>query len=244
MQQFPALALADVFNFLGDVFEVRLSCPTRTQQFRIADGPLEEVLFVKFDGTHASIIVWCKMTGMGTTTGLMTFEEFERLPDHEESLKLELLDGELIQMPPAITAHMRIVKQFFVILMRGVELLQKTGQARNLGEVFSETGYRLGRDWLVPDVSITHAGQAESKYLEGAPALAVEVISESNTAKRMHKKIVAYIENGAREVWLVYPDTRSVMIHRGKTATEVSGILTTDLLPGFSIDLAEVFGPE
>ena len=78
---------------------------------------------------------------------------------------------------------MRIVKRFFLILHRGVELLQRSGQARDLGEVFSETGYRFGQDWLVPDVSITHAGQTESKYLEGAPALAVEVISESNTAE-------------------------------------------------------------
>ena len=183
------------------------------------------------------------ITAMGnTTTGLMTFEEFERLPDHEESFKLELLDGELMQMPPAITVHMRIVKQFFLILMRGVELLQNAGRAGDLGEVFPETGYRFGRNWLVPDVSITHAGQAEGKYLEGAPALAVEVISDSNTAKQMHKKVVAYIENGAREVWVAYPDTRSVIVHRGKNATEVSGVLTTDLLPGFSIDLAEVFG--
>jgi len=37
------------------------------------------------------------MNAMGTTTNLMTFEQFERLPD--EPHKLELIDGELIRMP-------------------------------------------------------------------------------------------------------------------------------------------------
>jgi hypothetical protein len=36
---------------------------------------------------------------MGTTTSLLTFEEFERLPD--EPGKLELLHGELFHVPPA-----------------------------------------------------------------------------------------------------------------------------------------------
>ena len=70
----------------------------------------------------------------------------------------------------------------------------------------------------------------------------MEVISDSNTARKMHSKIVAYVENGAREVWVACPDTKSVIVHRGKNAMEVSGTLTTDMLPGFSIDLAEIFG--
>ena len=57
------------------------------------------------------------MTGMGATnTGLMTFEEFERLPDHEESLKLELLDGELIRMPPPGRMHMEVAHYFLHVL--------------------------------------------------------------------------------------------------------------------------------
>ena len=104
-----------------------------------------------------------------------------------------------------------------------------SGEAHDLGKVFVEMGYLILPHWLIPDVSVTHAGQAGKKYLEGAPALAVEIISESNTAKQMHNKVVAYLESGAREVWVVYPNSRSVIVHRGKTATEVSGILTTDL---------------
>ena len=43
------------------------------------------------------------MLSMGTTTSLLTFEEFERLPDQPG--KRELLKGELIDGPPAEEKH-------------------------------------------------------------------------------------------------------------------------------------------
>src|SRR5476649_2436197 len=152
---------------------------------------------------------------MGTTTNLMTFEQFERLPD--EPHKLELMDGELIRMPPAITRHMRIVMRVYKILDAALGMLQGKGQARDLGEVFVETGYLIGANWLIPDVSITHARQTENKYLEGAPALAVEVISKANTAEMMQRKIQLYMQNGAREAWLFYPDRKSTRLNSSHT---------------------------
>ena len=172
---------------------------------------------------------------MGTTTALVTFEEFERLPDEE--CKLELMDGEVLRMPPAELRHMRIAKRLFLLLEGALGSLNR----RDLGEVLFETGYHMGNNWLVPDVSISHAGQAEGKYLEGAPALAIEVISECNTAPQMRRKIRKYFEHGCREVWVVDPETASVQVHIGKTAVEHEGQLSSDLLPGVAIDLAPIF---
>ena len=176
---------------------------------------------------------------MGITTALVTFEEFERFPD--EDGKLELLDGEVLRMPPAETRHMRISKRVFVFLLEALRALHSNGQCSNLGEVLIETGYHMGDTWLIPDVSVTHAGQKETKYLEGAPALAIEVISESNTVRMMQRKIRKYFENGCKEAWVFYPDTAAVQIHRGKTSTEIEGQLTSELLPGITIDLASIF---
>jgi Uma2 family endonuclease len=179
------------------------------------------------------------INAMGTTTHLMTFEEFERLPD--ESHKLELIDGELIRMPPAITKHMRITMRLYHILYDALRMLQGQGQARDLGEIFVETGYLIGANWVIPDLSITHARQTENKYLEGAPALAVEVISKANTAEMMQRKIQLFMQNGAREAWLFYPRAQSVTVYRGRTSMEVEGTLTSQLLPGVSIDLTAVY---
>jgi Uma2 family endonuclease len=137
-----------------------------------------------------------------------------------------------------------MVKCLYHILEDTVRMLTDKGLIGDLGEVFSEMGYLIGSNWVTPDVSITHAGQPEADYLEGAPALAIEIISKSNTAEMMQRKVKLYLENGAKEVWAFYPRTESVSVHRGKTSVVVEGTLTSELLPGVSIDRSEVFGAQ
>jgi Uma2 family endonuclease len=167
---------------------------------------------------------------MGTTTGLLTFEEFERLPDVEAG-KLEFLDGEPFQSPPAIRKHMEIAKSLFMILM----------QTPLEAHTYFEMGYQMGRTaWLQPDVSIAHPGQPSGKYFEGAPLLAVEVISESNTAEFMDRKVKRYLANGGVEVWVVYPKTKCVWVFREGQAQEFRGTLKSEILPGLEINLTEL----
>jgi Uma2 family endonuclease len=173
---------------------------------------------------------------MGTTT-LLSFEEFEQLPD--EPGKLEFLDGELIQLPPAKRKHMEIVRRIQILLMHAVE---KAGVSAKLGDVYPETGYKFSKKaWLQPDVSIPYRDQPCGDYFESAPALAVEVISESNTAAQMDRKMNIYLTNGGVEVWLVYPKKRSVWVYREGHAEEFQSVLHTSLLPGLEIDLQQLF---
>ena len=178
------------------------------------------------------------MSVMATSTNTLTFEEFERLP--EEANKLELIEGELVRMPPAKTKHARIALLLYDLLKAALATLRARSEAREIGEVFHEAGYRVGTGWLIPDVSISHSGQPEGDYLEGAPALAVEVISDANTARLMNRKVKLYLEHGAREVWLVYPG-ESVWIYRGRTAEQADGAIRSDLLPGMALDLTQLF---
>jgi Uma2 family endonuclease len=173
---------------------------------------------------------------MGTTT-LLSFEEFEQLPD--EPGKLEFLDGELIQLLPAKRRHMELSRRIQILLMRAVE---KAGASAKLGAVYHETGYKFGsRAWLQPDVSIPHRDHPGGDYFESAPALAVEVISESNSAEQMDRKVRTYLTNGGVEVWLVYPKTRCVWVYREGHAEEFEGVLRSPLLPGLEIDLTQLF---
>ena len=82
-------------------------------------------------------------------------------------------------------------------------------------------------------------------YLEGAPALAVEVISRGNTAESVDNKIAKYFEHGAREVWVWYPKTRRVHLYREATGCTVvagHGTLVSDAFPGLEVPLDDIFG--
>lgn len=173
---------------------------------------------------------------MATTT-LLTFEDLEQLPD--EPGKMELLDGELIRLPPAKKRHTKTSHRLQRILM---PIVDSAGAAAGLGELYLEMGYKIGpRDWLVPDLSIEHAGQPGDDYSEGAPALAVEIISKSNTAEQVDYKVQTYLANGGIEVWVMYPKTRSTWVFRQGHAEEFREVLRSEVIPGLRIDLGMLF---
>jgi Uma2 family endonuclease len=174
---------------------------------------------------------------MGDVRTLLTFEQFEQLPDNPG--KCELLGGELIELPPAKRKHNRGSKRLLLLLDAAVQNLHRRGQGLRLGEAYQEMGYRLGPlTWLSPDCSIIHAGQPGDDYFEGSPALAVEIVSDSNTPRRVARKEEAFLAHGAIEVWVIYPDRRELLVHRpGTEVVPLSGRFTSDLLPDVEIDL-------
>jgi Uma2 family endonuclease len=179
---------------------------------------------------------------MGTTQAVITFEEFERMPDQPG--KQELLRGELIELPPADLNHNEAAERIFERLKAALAEARDRGEAPYVGRVHHEMGYKLGAcGWVQPDISITHTQQQRGKYYEGAPAIAIEVISPSNTAESVDTKTDLYFEFGAREVWRVYPKTRKIVIHVGKTASATTfDAITTPLIPGFSMSIDEILG--
>src|SRR6266542_1419698 len=142
-------------------------------------------------------------------TGLITFEEFERLPESE--YRQELLEGELIEkMPPPDKQHDDTAERFYQRIYVHVASQPEERRRARIG-----VGYQLSkRTWLVRDVSVTQPNQVAGKYYEGSPQIAIEIISESNTARQMDLKIRKYFEHGAAEVWVIYPETRSLWLYR------------------------------
>ena len=184
---------------------------------------------------------------MGATTTLITFEEFERLPD--EPGKCELLEGEVVRMPPAKRKHMKTTERLYLLLREAVRDLRRRRPELGLGEVHMEMGYRMGsapQSWLQPDVSITHADQSGDDYYEGAPLVAIEVASDAQSAAHLEAKAQMYLSHGGREVWLVYPKTGHVWICRtGKPAVEQQEIaIRSDVLPGVEIRSDDIFGAD
>ena len=171
----------------------------------------------------------------------MTFAEFENLP--ESPGKRELLDGELIELPPSKQKHL-------IVQHRIAEALRRYLAGGGLGVAHIEAGFYLAAGhWVQPDVSIVLNEQTSRSdpdgYLEGAPALAVEVISRANTAESVDRKIVRYFENGAREVWVCYPRTRRVHVHQdaqGNTVVTGHDTLISEAFAGLEVPLDEIFG--
>jgi Uma2 family endonuclease len=139
-----------------------------------------------------------------SATSLMTFAEFEQLPD--EPGKMELIDGEVIHMPPPKNRHGDIAMRIFDLLKI----------AHGSSRVMHERGYRIGRGWLQPDVSVTWPDQAtENDYYLRSPMIAVEVLSPGNAAAQIDRKLSLYAAEGVGEVWIVNDRHRTMTVYRG-----------------------------
>lgn len=175
---------------------------------------------------------------MATRT-LLTFEEFVNFQD--DGKKHELLEGEAVTMPPAKRPHSRIQQNL-------QDALRPYVREHGMGEVHMEVGFKLSaRSWLQPDVSFVRTNQIQrgdpNEYYEGAPALAVEVASESNTAAQLDLKMELYFAHGSEEVWVVFPQTRHVRVHFPDGHSEtLSATLNSELFPGWSVPVAEILG--
>ena len=177
---------------------------------------------------------------MATTT-LMSFAEFERLDQGPD--EIELLKGELIRMPPPEDEHMNICERLYDLLKAAVERLRQVNPALRLGKVHIERGYRFPGEpasWLRPDVSLTHPDQRVDRFYIGAPLIAFEIVSASDTAPHLDEKVSEYLANGAAEVWLVYPKRRHAWVYDGSgAARQETHAIHTPLLPSIEIPLDE-----
>jgi Uma2 family endonuclease len=179
---------------------------------------------------------------MGKVRTLLTFEEFERMP--EQPGKQELIRGELIELPPAKLKHNRSAGDLRDFLKAALAELKAREEAVTVGRAHYQMGYKLpNNSWFIPDVSITYAGQAEGDYYEGPPAVAIEIVSENNTPKAINTKIQDYLAYGALQVWVIYPEHRQTWIHQpGAPAEMFSGRFPLTLLPGIELDLDQIPG--
>ena len=77
------------------------------------------------------------------------------------------------------------------------------------------------------------------------PDLAVEVVSPNDLSEEVEEKVDEYLRAGVRVVWIVYPQTKLIRVHRANGTVqdlhlhdELSG---EDVIPGFRCPVSEVF---
>jgi Uma2 family endonuclease len=176
----------------------------------------------------------------GTTTKLMTFAEFERTPDPPNGFRQELRHGELVNVAPPKIEHSRV--QWWIR-----RLLESAAGAA--GIVTNEIGFRAkSMNYRIVDVAFISKARWDSAkdYLDGAPDIAVEVLSPSNSATEMIEREKLCLENGCLEFWLVDPEMQHVRISTpdGRAVTYSSGQeIPLPLLSGGSLAVNAIFAP-
>jgi Uma2 family endonuclease len=175
----------------------------------------------------------------------MTAEELLSLPD--DGFRYELVKGELRQMSPAGHNHGRIAMRLAVPLGQHVE-------ENGLGEVYAaETGFTLTTDpdtVRAPAVSfirqerVNEVGDRKG-YWPGAPDLAVEVMSPSDTVGEVEEKVQEWLDAGTLMVWVVSPKLHTVTVYRSlidiAVLTEKDTLDGGEIVPGFLYPIAKLF---
>jgi Uma2 family endonuclease len=166
-----------------------------------------------------------------STTSLMTFAEFELLPEIEG--KRELLEGEVTIMPPPELAHSRIAKQIFLLL------LARLHKSRVWPD---HTGYRIAQGWIEPDVSVSWPDQRrDEKYFLGSPMIAVEILSPG---EEMDHKLTLYFADGGLEVWVIDAKRKAMTVYSKQNDQVIRCVVDSEYLSlaaQATFSLAEIF---
>lgn len=175
------------------------------------------------------------------------FQDLVDAPEYQDRV-LELVEGVIIEMPKPKRIHGVVVAELTFRLTAYVK-------ENDLGEVTSgDPGFVLernsyGRDTVRGlDIAFLsksrELGPPDFSWYELGPDLAVEVISPSNKAEDIHLKVMQLLRAGTRLVWLVYPESRTVVSHTAegaRTLRETDTLSGGDVLPGFVIAVGDIF---
>lgn len=174
----------------------------------------------------------------------VTLEEYAALPKHP---RYELVKGVLVELMAASEEHEHTGS---LVNWRLSEHVFPNG----LGRVYiSNRGYVTGPDSpatsRMPDVSFMsneRLGRPDlfGKLYDGAPDLAVEILSDSNTPAEIARKITEYLNAGGQAVWVIDIDARTLTVHTADapphTLTDADTLDGADYLPGFACPVADL----
>lgn len=184
-------------------------------------------------------------------TSLMTTEEFLALPD--DGKERWLINGQLREKDDDAMTFRNRFHAWVEARIAFFLSLWLRDQPTPRGAVLSgEVGCKLSEETVVGiDVGLfsadTIAGQSdETTLVEGAPVVAVEILSPSDKQSEVHEKVTMYLESGVQAVWIVDPLFRTVQIHQRGTGPKTFNDEETlsSVLPGLEIPVADLFPPQ
>lgn len=184
-------------------------------------------------------------TEVTTEKKVWTDEEFVALS--KDGQRYEIVNGELIDVGNSGALH-GYVCSLLIAALTSYSASSKLGVVLDSSTAFTmKNGNRRS-----PDVSffakerLQGMTELPSGFLDGAPDLAVEVLSPGNTVEEIHDKLVEYFENGTRLAWVIHPGEHFVLVYHSaqepdrllKSADSLDG---EEVIPGFTLPLANLF---
>jgi len=176
----------------------------------------------------------------------LTYEDYVLIPD--DGKRHEIIDGEHYVTAAPFIRHQRIARRL-------ASRLDGFLREHPLGEYFFAPADVIlsPHDIVQPDllfISNERASILTEKNVQGAPDLVIEILSERNRRLDEVIKRQAYERFGAREYWIFDPRRKTAQVweriaeglrRRALLFAAAGDILTTSLLPGLEIPLAEIF---
>ena len=160
--------------------------------------------------------------------------------------KSDLIEGVFVMASPLSLRHADLQMYMLTTLSNFVS-------THKLGKVLGENAaYRLNDDNVhQPDVSFLSDARlhlVREVYIQGAPDLAVEVISPSSRQYDSFEKRINYARAGVQEYWLVDPIERGVAIYTLEQdqfvrVPQADDLRRSSVLPGYWLRLEWVFPP-
>lgn len=172
-----------------------------------------------------------------TNSPVLTLDDWmQNPPEHTE-----WVDGILVEKNGMTLKHSKIQARI-------ATLWQNHKDTNRLGgEVYTEVPCRTNKQGRSPDVAYLTpdlvAQYGDAKALPQSFPLIAEVISPTDLAEEVIAKAQEYLESGAEEVWLVYPEVKWVIVvtqHTQQIFVAGQSVPTQKVLPGFQIAVDEL----
>lgn len=100
-----------------------------------------------------------------------------------------------------------------------------------------------------PDICVVcDPSKIDARGCTGAPDIVVEILSPGNNQKELRNKYEVYEEAGVKEYWIVSPQDKTFLkytlisgAYQPSRLMTTGDIITTEILPGFELNLDTVF---
>jgi len=178
------------------------------------------------------------------STRLITYEQSLAMPENKLE---EIIDGEIRHMPPPSRVHALLIERMAEILMEQLD-------RNTIRAITSPFGLGIQRNpylsYRVPDLALYRAidlDRERDHYMWSAPELLVECLSPANRKGSIEKLLADYARISVPEVWLLYPQQRTLNSHVLETGvfnlrqTATTGAVSTLRFPAVSLNLEDLW---